>query len=140
MARRYWIMKTEPGAYSFDDLVREGSTEWDGVRNYQARNNMRDMAIGDLVLIYHSVGPKEFVGIARVSAEAHPDSTTDDDRWECVDIEPVQPLAGPVDLATVKADAKLQDIALVKHSRLSVAPLTAAEFRHILKLSGTKLD
>jgi predicted RNA-binding protein with PUA-like domain len=140
MARRYWIMKTEPEAYSFEDLVREGSTEWDGVRNYQARNNMREMSVGDLVLIYHSVGPKDFVGIARVSAEAHPDSTTDDERWECVDIEPVKSLEVPVNLATVKADAKLQDIALVKHSRLSVAPLTAAEFRHLLKLGKTKLD
>jgi predicted RNA-binding protein with PUA-like domain len=140
MARRYWIMKTEPNAYSFDDLVREGSTQWDGVRNYQARNNMREMSIDDLVLIYHSVGPKDFVGVARVSAEAHPDSTTDDERWECVDIEPVKPLEVPVNLATVKADARLQDIALVKHSRLSVAPLTAAEFRHLLKLGKTKLD
>ena len=140
MARRYWIMKTEPNAYSFDDLVREGSTEWDGVRNYQARNNMREMSVDDLVMIYHSVGPKDFVGVARVSAEAHQDSTTDDERWECVDIEPVKPLEVPVNLATVKADAKLQDIALVKHSRLSVAPLTAAEFRHLLKLGETKLD
>ena len=139
MARRYWIMKTEPNAYSFDDLVREGSTEWDGVRNYQARNNMREMSIDDLVLIYHSVGPKDFVGIARVSAEAHPDSTTDDERWECVDIEPVKPLEVPVNLATVKADPKLPDISLVKYSRLSVAPLTAAEFRHLLKLGKTKL-
>lgn len=140
MARRYWIMKTEPEAFSFGDLVRDGSAEWDGVRNYQARNNMREMKLGDLILIYHSVGPKDFVGIARVSAEAHPDSTTDDERWECVDIEPVQPLQSPVNLATIKADPKLQDIALVRHSRLSVAPLTAADFRHILKLSGTKLD
>ena len=140
MARRYWIMKTEPGAYSFDDLVRDGSTEWDGVRNYQARNNMREMSLGDLVLIYHSVGPKDFVGVARVSAEAHPDSTTDDDRWECVDLEPVKKLVEPVNLATVKSDPKLADIALVKHSRLSVAPLTAAEFRHLLELAKTKLD
>ena len=140
MARRYWIMKTEPSAYSFDDLVREGSTEWDGVRNYQARNNMREMSVDDLVLIYHSVGPKDFVGVARVSVEAHPDSTTDDERWECVDIEPVKALEVPVNLATVKADAKLEDIALVKHSRLSVAPLTAPEFRHLLKLGKTKLD
>ena len=139
MARRYWIMKTEPKAFSFDDLVRDGSTEWDGVRNYQARNNMREMSIDDLILIYHSVGPKDFVGIARVSAEAHPDSTTDDERWECVDIEPVQALAQPVNLATVKADPKLADIALVKHSRLSVAPLTAVEFRYILKLAKTRL-
>lgn len=140
MARRYWIMKTEPETFSFDDLVRAGSTEWDGVRNYQARNNMREMSVGDLVLIYHSVGPKEFVGLARVSAPAHPDSTTEDERWECVDVEPVKALAKPVDLATIKADEKLQDVALVRHSRLSVAPLTAPEFRHILKLAGTKLD
>lgn len=139
MARRYWMMKTEPEAYSFEDLVREGSTEWDGVRNYQARNNMREMSVDDLVLIYHSVGPKSFAGIARVSAEAHQDSTTDDDRWQCVDIVPVKPLEKTVDLATVKADPKLADIALIRNSRLSVAPLTAVEFRHLLKLARTRL-
>lgn len=139
MARRYWIMKTEPESYSFDDLLREGSTEWDGVRNYQARNNMREMSRGDLVLVYHSVGPKEIVGVARVSAEAHQDSTTGDERWECVDIEPVRRFAAPVPLATIKADDALASIALVKHSRLSVAPLDAAEFRHLLKLGKTRL-
>jgi len=101
---------------------------------------MRDMSVDDRVLIYHSVGPKEFVGIARVSSGAHPDSTTDDERWVCVDVEPVKPLARPVSLAMVKADPKLQEVALVRHSRLSVAPLSAAEFRHILKLSGTNPD
>lgn len=139
MARRYWLMKTEPEAFSFDDLVQAGSTEWDGVRNYQARNNMREMSCGDLVLIYHSVGPKEIVGVARVSAEAHQDSTTEDERWECVDLEAVQPLVAPVTLATIKADAALAEIALVRHSRLSVAPLQAAEFRHLLQLGQTRL-
>ena len=140
MARRYWLMKTEPGSYSFEDLLRDGSTEWDGVRNYQARNNMKEMALGDLVLIYHSVGPKELVGIARVSATAHPDSTTDDERWECVDLVPVKPLIEAVSLAVVKAEPSLADMALVKHSRLSVAPLSAKEFNRVLKLAGTTVD
>jgi len=130
-------MKTEPGSYSFEDLLRDGSTEWDGVRNYQARNNMKEMAVGDLVLIYHSVGPKEIVGIAKVSVKAHRDSTTDDERWECVDIEPVKALDHPVSLATIKADSRLADIALIRHSRLSVAPLTDKEFSHLLKLAQT---
>lgn len=140
MPRRYWLMKTEPETFSFDDLVRDGSAEWDGVRNYQARNNMREMSVGDLVLIYHSVGPREVVGIARVSAAAHQDSTTGDDRWQCVDVEPVKPLVEPVGLAEIKADPRLADIALVRHSRLSVAPLTAAEFRRILSLGRTRPD
>jgi predicted RNA-binding protein with PUA-like domain len=137
MARRYWLMKTEPGSYSFEDLLREGSTEWDGVRNYQARNNMKEMAVGDLVLIYHSVGPREIVGVAKVSVAAHPDSTTDDERWECVDLVPVKALDRPVSLATIKADSKLADIALIRHSRLSVAPLTDKEFSYLLKLART---
>ena len=137
MARRNWLMKTEPGSYSFEDLLRDGSTEWDGVRNYQARNNLKEMAVGDLVLIYHSVGPKEIVGIARVSVKAHPDSTTDDERWECVDLVPVKALDNPVSLATIKADSRLADIALIRHSRLSVAPLTDEEFKYLLKLAGT---
>jgi len=139
MALSYWLMKTEPGAYSFDDLLREQSTEWDGVRNYQARNNMREMSRGDLVLIYHSIGPKEIVGVARVSNEAHQDSTTDDTRWECVDIEPVTAFKEPVNLATIKDDDQLTEIALVRHSRLSVAPLRPAEFKHLLSLGKTKL-
>ena len=137
MARRHWLMKTEPGSYSFEDLVRDGSTEWDGVRNYQARNNMKEMSVGDLILIYHSVGPREIVGIAKVSAVAHPDSTTDDERWECVDLVPVKALDRPVSLATIKADPGLADIALIRHSRLSVAPLTDREFSRLLKLART---
>lgn len=137
---RHWLMKTEPDTFSFDDLRRAGSTEWDGVRNYQARNNMREMSVGDPVLIYHSVGPREVVGIARVSAAAHPDSTADDDRWDCVDVEAVRPLDQPVSLATIKADPALSEIALVRHSRLSVAPLTRREFDRILALGQTKPD
>ena len=140
MARRYWLMKTEPRSYSFEDLLRDGSTEWDGVRNYQARNNMKEMAVGDLILIYHSVGPKEIAGIAKVSVKAHPDSTTDDERWECVDIVPVKALGRPVSLATIKADSRLAEIALIRHSRLSVAPLTDKEFNHLLKLAQTKVS
>jgi predicted RNA-binding protein with PUA-like domain len=140
MPRRYWLMKTEPESFSFDDLVRDGSTEWDGVRNYQARNNMREMQVGDPVLIYHSVGPREVVGIARVSALAHQDSTTNDERWQCVDVEAVKPLIQPVSLASIKDDPGLADIALVRHSRLSVAPLKRAEFLRILSLGRTRPD
>lgn len=137
---RHWLMKTEPETFSFDDLVRAGSAEWDGVRNYQARNNMREMSVGDPVLIYHSVGPREVVGVARVSAAAHPDSTTDDPRWESVDVEAVGPLVEPVSLATIKADTRLADIALIRHTRLSVVPLTRAQFMRILSLGRTKFD
>jgi len=137
MARRHWLMKTEPGSYSFEDLIRDGSTEWDGVRNYQARNNMREMSIDDLVLIYHSVGPREIVGVAKVSARAHQDSTTDDERWECVDLVGVKALDRPVSLATIKTDSALSEIALVRNSRLSVAPLTQDEFSRLLELART---
>ncbi len=139
MTKRYWLLKTEPGAYSWQDLEREGSTLWDGVRNYQARNNLREMQVGDLALIYHSVGPRQVVGVARVTREAYPDPTTEDARWVAVDIEPVVALRRPVDLAAIKADETLQEIALVRHSRLSVAPLERSEFERILELGETRL-
>ena len=139
MARSYWLVKSEPYKYSWDDLVKDGSTYWDGVRNYMARNNLQAMKRGDLLLYYHSNEGKEVVGVAKVAKESYPDPTIDDDRWVVVDVTPVVPLKQPVTLAQVKADAKLEKCALVKYSRLSVAPITPVEFRHILKLGKTKL-
>jgi len=139
MARSYWLVKSEPFKYSWDDLVKDGSTYWDGVRNYMARNNLRAMRKGDLLLYYHSNEGKDVVGIAQVTKESYPDPTTDDDRWVVVDVKPVVPFEEPVTLAQIKADAKLEGIALVKYSRLSVAPITPPEFKYILKLGKTKL-
>ena len=139
MARSYWLVKSEPYKYSWDDLVKDGSTYWDGVRNYMARNNLQAMKLGDPVLYYHSNEGKEVVGVAQVTKESYPDPTTDDERWVVVDLKPVVPLKQAVTLAQIKADAKLPTIALVKYGRLSVAPITPAEFRYILKLGKTKL-
>jgi predicted RNA-binding protein with PUA-like domain len=139
MARRYWLIKSEPFKYSWDQFVKDGSTYWDGVRNYEARNNLREMKKGDLALYYHSNEGKEVVGIARVIRESYPDPTIDDDRWLVVDFEPVRAFTEPVSLAVVKADAELSEIALIKRSRLSVIPVTTAEFKRILKLGKTSL-
>jgi predicted RNA-binding protein with PUA-like domain len=133
---KHWLVKSEPSAYSWTDLVRDGRTFWDGVRNFQARNNLRAMTAGDRVLVYHSVTDKEVVGIARVAKEAYQDPTTDDERWVVVDLEPLEPLAQPVTLAAIKAEPTLRNVALLKQSRLSVLPLTAAEFAAIVKLAG----
>ena len=119
----YWLMKTEPNAYSWDDLVKDGQTYWDGVRNYAARNFMKEMKVGDLVFIYHSVKERNVVGIAEIIKEHYQDPTTDDDRWVAVDIKPLQKLENAVNLDQVKADKRLQDTALVKISRLSVQPV-----------------
>ena len=139
MARSYWLVKSEPNKYSWDDLVRDGSTYWDGVRNYMARNNLQAMEKGDLALYYHSNEGKEIVGVARVTREFYPDPTSDDERWVVVDFAPVVALKEPVTLATVKADPKLQEMQLVRRSRLSVIPVTSAEFSHVLKLGKTRL-
>lgn len=139
MARSYWLVKSEPDKYAWSDLVRDGSTYWDGVRNAQARNNLRAMKKGDLVLYYHSNEGKEVVGVARVIKESYPDPTTDDDRWVVVDVEPVKAFAEPVTLQQIKADAKLSEIPLVKQSRLSVMPMPKAAFERIVKLGGVKL-
>ncbi len=139
MARQYWLVKSEPSAYSWDDLVREGEDLWDGVRNHQARNNLNSMKLGDLILFYHSVDAREVVGIARVTREGYPDPTTDDPRWVAVDLEPVRPLNKPVTLGQIKNDAALEDVALIRQSRLSVVPLRRPEFQHILKLGETRL-
>jgi len=134
MARAYWLVKSEPFKYSWDDLVEDGSTYWDGVRNYQARNNLRAMKVGDYALYYHSNEGKAVVGVVKVIRSAYPDPTTDDERWVVVDVAPVKPLKTPVTLAQIKADPKLAKIPLVTHSRLSVMPLEKADFDRILEL------
>lgn len=128
----YWLVKTEPGTYSWDDFVKLGRDRWDGVRNYQARNNLKAMKVGDEVLFYHSVNQKEVVGVARVVRAHYPDPTTDDDRWVVVDMEPVQKLAKPVTLAQIKADDRLEGLALIRNSRLSVMPVKKEHFDIIL--------
>ncbi len=130
----YWILKTEPGAYSFDQLEKEKTTNWDGVRNYQARNNLRLMKVGDLALIYHSVGPKEIVGIARVSEEAFPDKTAKLGDWVAVKIEFGERLKRPITLRDIKENPKLENLSLIKQGRLSVCPVNSTEWRAILAM------
>ena len=134
----YWLFKSEPDTWSWEQQVAKGASgeEWNGVRNYQARNNMRAMKIGDLGFFYHSNVGKEVVGIVEVCALSHPDSTTDDPRWDCVDIKAVKPLPRPVTLEEAKADPRLAEMALVKNTRLSVQPVTEDEWQVICKLGG----
>ena len=134
----YWLMKSEPEVFSWDDLVAKGAAgeEWDGVRNYQARNFMREMALGDRAFFYHSQSDKAVVGICEVSAEAHPDSTTEDPRWDCVDVKAVRPFVTPVTLAMVKEEPRLAGMALLRQSRLSVQPVTEEEWRIICTMGG----
>lgn len=136
----YWLFKSEPNKFSWEMLVAKGAAgeEWDGVRNYLARNNMREMKVGDRGFFYHSNIGKEIVGIAEVCAEAHHDSTTEDPRWDCVDIRAVKPLARPVTLAEVKADPRLTEMSLVTSMRLSVQPVTAEEWRIVCALGGVE--
>lgn len=136
----YWLFKSEPSVWSWDDQVAKGDTgeEWDGVRNYQARNFMREMAIGDLGFFYHSQKEKSVVGIVEICAAAHPDSTTDDERWECVDIKAVRPFDRPVSLEEIKAEETLNNMVLVNNSRLSVQPVTAAEWQRICEMGKTE--
>jgi len=137
MAPATWLVKSEPFKYSWDDLVRDGATYWDGVRNYEARNNLQAMKKGDRLLYYHSNEGKEVVGIARVTKSAYQDPTTDDDRWVVVDVAPVKPLKESVSLAQIKADPALGELQLVTHSRLSVMPVPVAAYKRILKLGKT---
>ena len=139
---QYWLFKSEPSTWSWDQQVAKGDVgeEWDGVRNYQARNFMRQMDIGDLGFFYHSQKDKEIVGIVEVCANAHPDSTTDDARWECVDIRAVKPMQIPVTLEQIKTDPRLTEMVLVKNSRLSVQPVTTEEWSIICRLGQTKPD
>ncbi len=135
---QYWLFKSEPDTWSWDDQVAKGAAgeEWHGVRNYQARNNMRVMKLGDLGFFYHSNIGREIVGVVEVSALSHPDSTTDSTRWDCVDIRAVEALPRPVTLDAAKTDPKLAEMVLVKNTRLSVQPVSAEEWRHIRKLGG----
>lgn len=135
---KYWLFKSEPDTWGWDDQVAKGDAgeEWDGVRNYQARNFMREMSMGDRGFFYHSQKEKAVVGIVEVIAEAHPDSTTDDSRWECVDIKAIAPVKTPVTLEMAKADARLGDMALIRQSRLSVQPVRKAEWRVVCELAG----
>ena len=134
---QHCLVKSEPVKYSWDQFLKEGSTFWDGVRNYQARNNMRGMKKGDLVFFYHSNEGMEIVGIAKVKKEAYQDPTTEDTNWVVVDLAPFKTLKKPVTLAQIKAETRLKDISLVRQGRLSVMPLKAEEFDVILELSGT---
>ena len=134
----YWLAKSEPEAYSWSQFVKDGRAAWTGVRNFQARNNLRAMKPGDVVCFYHSVTGKEIVGLARVVKEAYPDATAEEGDWSCVDLEPVKPLKTPVSLETIKTDKILKDMPLVKQSRLSVTPLTKAQFERVLVLAETK--
>ena len=130
----YWLVKSEPFKYSWEEFVRDGWTYWDGVRNYQARNNLMSMKKGDMVLFYHSNRGLEVVGVSRVRREHYQDPTTDDSRWVVVDLEPVETLARPVTLASIKADPGLRDVALVKQSRLSVMRLEKEHYDAIAEM------
>ncbi len=135
---QYWLFKSEPSAWSWDQQVAKGDVgeEWDGVRNYQARNFMREMKIGDRGFFYHSQSEKAVVGTVEVIAESHPDSTIDDERWDCVDIKALQPVKSPVTLDQIKADERLADMVLVRNSRLSVQPVKEEEWQIICALAG----
>ncbi|MES2448360.1 MAG: EVE domain-containing protein [Bacteroidota bacterium] len=133
---KHWLVKSEPFKYSWDKFNEDGRTFWDGVRNYQARNNLREMKEGDLVLFYHSNEGKNVVGISKVVKEAYQDPTTDDKNWVVVDLVPVQALDKPVSLEQIKAEESLKDISLVRQGRLSVMPLKATEFDKILEMGS----
>ena len=135
---RYWLFKSEPNTWSWEQQVAKGEAgeEWDGIRNYQARNNMREMQIGDLGFFYHSIDEKRVVGVVEVCALIHPDSTTDDARWECVDIKAVGPFPKPVTLQMCKEDPRLADMVLVNNTRLSVQPVSEDEWKIVCELGG----
>jgi predicted RNA-binding protein with PUA-like domain len=135
----YWLVKSEPDVYSYDTLVKAGKGTWDGVRNYTARNNLKGMKTGDLLLFYHSNIGKEVVGIAKVIKEFYQDPTTEDQNWVVVDVEPYKKFTKTVTLQTIKADPRLQDVFLVKQGRLSVMPLKKEEFDIIMELGSTKI-
>lgn len=132
----YWLVKSEPSEYSYDDLERDGSTYWDGVRNYAARKNLKDMKVGDKVLFYHSVNEKAVVGISTVVKEFYQDPTTEDERWVAVDLAADKKLSKPVALSQIKSEPTLSEIALVRQSRLSVMSLEAEAFRKIVDMSN----
>jgi len=135
----YWLVKQEPESYSWNDFVKDGRTAWTGVRNYQARNNLRAMKKGDLVFYYHSVTDKQIVGVAKVGKEAYPDPTAKEGDWSSVDLVPVKTLVEAVPLATIKSDPLLKDMPLLRQSRISVTSLNASHFDHLLSLAKTNL-
>jgi predicted RNA-binding protein with PUA-like domain len=136
----YWLFKSEPDVFGWNDQVALGDRggEWHGVRNYQARNTMRAMAVGDRGFFYHSQKGRAVVGIVEVVAPAHPDSTTDDPRWECVDVRALRPFDRPVTLEAIRAEPALAEMVLVKNSRLSVQPVTSEEWHRICEMGGTE--
>ena len=133
----YWLIKSEPGTYSYKDLENDKQTYWDGVRNFQARNNLKSMKVGDLCLYYHSVNEKSVVGVAKVVKEHYQDPTTDDSRWVVVDLQPEFPLKKPVSLAEIKEEDQLREMVVVKNSRLSVQPVRKEEFDKIIKMGNS---
>lgn len=137
MTKRYWLMKSEPEAYSYDRLVEEGRTIWDGVRNYRARNNLQAMQVGDEAFYYHSVSEKQIVGIVRIAKAGLPDPSDDSGTWAAVEIEPVKKFARPVTLAEIKAEPTLEDIELLRQSRLSVAEIRPDEWKKICSMAGS---
>jgi predicted RNA-binding protein with PUA-like domain len=134
----YWLMKSEPGAWSWDDQVRDGVAEWDGVRNYQASNNMKAMTVGDLAFFYHSVNEKQIVGIVEVVKEYYPDPSDQSARFGMVDVKAMRPVEKPVTLAEIKAEPRLQNLALVRQSRLSVVPVAEDEWTLICAMAETE--
>ncbi len=138
MAKNYWLVKQEPAAYAWRTFVQDGGAAWTGVRNFQARNNLRAMKQGDPVCYYHTGDEKQVVGLALVAKEAYPDPTADEGDWSGVDLAPVKALARPVGLAVIKTDKVLKEMLLVRHTRLSVTPVTEAQFQRLLELGGMK--
>ena len=139
LAKNYWLVKQEPETYSWTTFVKDGRVVWTGVRNFQARNNLRAMKRGDLVFFYHSVSEKQVVGLARMDKVFYPDPTAKEGDWSCVDLVPVKPMAKPVSLDTIKTDKILMHMPLVRNSRLSVTPVTEPQFHRLLELAETKV-
>jgi predicted RNA-binding protein with PUA-like domain len=138
MAKQYWLVKQEPESYSWDDFVNEGGTEWTGIRNYQARLNLRAMKKGDVVFFYHSVSEKRVVGLAKVSREQFPDPTASEGEWVAVGLKPVKAMKTPVTLEQIKKDDELSGMLLVRHTRLSTMPVTATQAKRLLELGRTR--
>jgi predicted RNA-binding protein with PUA-like domain len=136
----YWLVKSEPEAYSWAQFLKDGKTAWTGVRNFAARNHLRAMKKGDLVAFYHSGDEKSVVGLARVEKESYPDPTADEGDWSCVDLVPLKAMTSPVTLAQIKGDKALREMAFVKQSRLSVSPMTRLQFERLMELAKTKIS
>lgn len=139
MPKQYWLIKQEPEEYAWSALVNDGGTAWTGIRNFQARNNLRAMKRGEVVLYYHSGAEKRVIGVARVTRESYSDPTATEGHWSAIDLAPLKPLSKPVTLAQIKADTILKQMALVRQSRLSVSPVTAQQMARLLLLAQTKL-